>query len=158
MPDNNRARKNIILLGECALLGVISFVAVAIVYIHNSKFASPISGNGISLVVGRDFLDFWMYGRAAHMAQPWRWYDITAYNHALSSLLGTAYLGRIWSYPPSVMLVAAPFGLIGFLPALLLWTICGLLILAVVIMRRTGEPFALIAVLASPAAFFCLIA
>jgi hypothetical protein len=157
MPNNNRSRQNTLLLRECALFGVISFVAVAIVYIHNLKNAGPISGNGFSLVVGKDFLDFWMYGRAAHLAQPWRWYDIATYNHALSSLLGTGYLGRNWSYPPSVMLLAAPFGLIGFLPALLLWTACGLIILTAVIRQRTVDPYALIAVIVSPAALFCFI-
>jgi hypothetical protein len=157
MPSNKRLSKNIALLRDFALFGAIWLVAISVVYVHFIKNVLPIPRDGTSLVVGRDFLDFWMYGRAAHSAQPWRWYDVTVYNHEIASMFGTGYPGRNWSYPPSVMLLAAPFGLISYLQALLLWTIGGLIVLAAVIRQLTREPFVLIAALASPAAVFCLI-
>ena len=81
--------------------------------------------DGTSLVVGRDFLNIWMYGRAAWEANPQRYYDMDSYLAALGPVVGAGYPGQLWSYPPVAMLVAAPFGLLPYLPALALWTLCG---------------------------------
>ena len=95
-------------------------------YLATISWAGAFPRDATTLVVGRDFLNFWMYGGAAWMADPSQFYDPRLYQHALSALLGAHYPGQNWSYPPSIMLVAAPFGRMPYLPALLCWTILSL--------------------------------
>jgi hypothetical protein len=129
----------------------------AIAYVWKISWVAPIPRDGTTLVIGRDFLNFWMYGRAAWLPDPSRFYDPQTYNAALSALLGAGYPGQNWSYPPSLMLVAAPFGRLGYLPALLIWTVLGLAIFVSVARRCVDDERLLIPMLFSPAAIFCLI-
>src|SRR6185295_3437228 len=102
------------------------FFCVAVIgYLLTASWQPEIPRDGTSLVVGRDFLNFWMFGRAAPTADPSRFYDVVEYNRALQALLGSGYPGNNWSYPPSIMFVAAPFGQFGYLAALLIWTLLG---------------------------------
>ncbi|MEJ0010928.1 MAG: glycosyltransferase family 87 protein [Alphaproteobacteria bacterium] len=107
------------------------------------------------LVVGRDFFQFWQMGRAAWQPDPGRFYDFGHYLSALHGQLGAGYCEQQWSYPPSLLLFAAPFGTLPYLPALLLWSLAGPLVLMHFARRDDGLDAAL--VLLSPAAFFCLI-
>src|ERR1700688_3932874 len=91
------------------------------------------------------------------MPAPSRWYDAAAYQRELASLLGAGYPGQNWSYPPTVLLIAAPFGRLGYFPALLSWTLLGVAILLPVAARQLADRRVLIALMASPAAVFCLI-
>src|SRR5436190_18125082 len=118
-------RENIDAIRALSVLGAFFFVVAVVGYIATASWHPEIPRDGTSLVVGRDFLNFWMYGRAAPTADPSRFYDIAEYNRALQALLGANYPGRNWSYPPSNFFVAAPFGQLGYLTALLLWTFAG---------------------------------
>lgn len=60
--------------------------------------------DGTSLVVGRDFLNIWMYGRAAWAENPAQYYDIQRYLSALGPVVGSGYPGQLWSYPPAALL------------------------------------------------------
>src|SRR5688572_4066788 len=82
-----------------ALLSLFFFVLVAIGYVYTARWGQGLPRDGTGLVVGRDFLNFWMYGRAALSADPSRYYDAIAYNQALAVLLGANYPGQNWSYP-----------------------------------------------------------
>lgn len=140
----------------CLVMGL-AFCAAAIgVYVFLLRGAAPFPRDGSGLVVGRDFLNLWMYGRAAFSAQPGLWYDPDAYRHALDALLGVGYAGQNWSYPPTIMLLAALFALLPYLPALLLWTLAGIAMFVLVLRRHAGGRVAL-AALVSPAAVFCVI-
>ena len=138
-------------------LGLFFLVAAAIGYGLTLHDGIAIPRDGTTLVVGRDFLNFWMYGRAAALPDPGHWYDVTSYQNALTALLGSGYPGQNWSYPPSVMLIAAPFGPMPYLAALATWTLIGFAIFAGVLHRAGFEPMALVALLVSPAAVFCVI-
>jgi hypothetical protein len=129
----------------------------AIFYIWKMSWSAPFPRDATTLVVGRDFLNFWMYGRAAWLPDPSRFYDPQLYNTALSALLGPDYPGQNWSYPPSIMLFAAPFGRIGYAPALLCWTVLGFGIFVWTLRRQIRDNRLLIPILCSPAAVFCLI-
>jgi hypothetical protein len=120
-------------------------------------WAWPFPRDASTLVVGRDFLNFWMYGRAAWLPDPSRFYDPHLYNDALAALLGPDYPGQNWSYPPTIMLFAAPFGRLGYVAALACWIGLGFAIFIAVARRRLGERHLLIPILCSPAAIFCLI-
>jgi hypothetical protein len=130
---------------------------VLVAYLVTADWSPEIPRDGTSLVVGRDFLNFWMYGRAAVTADPSRFYDAQLYNAELRTILGSHYLGQNWSYPPSVMLLAAPFGLLSYLNALLIWTVLNFAIFFVAARRALRDRQLLIALLLSPAAVFCLV-
>jgi hypothetical protein len=140
-----------------SVLGAFFFCVAAIGYLVTASWQPEIPRDGTSLVVGRDFLNFWMYGRAALTADPSRFYDAAEYNRALQALLDAGYPGQNWSYPPSVFFLAAPFGQVGYLTALLLWTLLGAAIFFAVARRHFADNRLLLALLLSPAAVFCII-
>ncbi|MGE5722853.1 MAG: glycosyltransferase family 87 protein [Sphingomonadales bacterium] len=116
----------------------------------------PIPRDGTTLVVGRDFLNFWMYGRAAWEADPAHYYDLAAYWRATEAVTGSPYPHQLWSYPPSVMLLAAPFAAFPYLPALALWTLVGLGCFAAALRLWTRQRRLLFPLLFAPAAVFGL--
>ncbi|MBN8980140.1 MAG: DUF2029 domain-containing protein, partial [Rhizobiales bacterium] len=118
---------------------------------------SPVPRDGTSLAVGRDFLNFWMYGRSTWSQNPSAFYDIGTYHDAIRNLLGYSLNGQNWSYPPSIMLLAAPFGKLGYLTALAIWTILGLTLFVAVARRQVSDWRVLLPVMISPAALMCLI-
>jgi hypothetical protein len=144
-------------LRALAVLGGFALLATAAAYLYAVQWNHAIPRDGSTLVVGRDFLNFWMYGRAAWLPDPGRWYDVTLYQHELAALLGDGYPGQNWSYPPSVMLLAAPFGAIGYLPALGLWTLAGLAVFLAAARRQRDDTTAFVAAALSPAVIFCVI-
>jgi hypothetical protein len=62
-----------------------------------------------TLAVGH-FLNLWMHGRAAAISDPGQFYDLATYQQAIRDLLGVELNRQNWSYSPSIMLLAAPFG------------------------------------------------
>src|ERR1043165_5596572 len=151
VPENNEA------IRALALLGAFFFAVAAGGYFYTMVWSMPFPRDGTSLVAGRGFLNFWMYGRAAAEPDPSRFYDLAAYHRALEALLGPNYPGQNWSYPPSILFVAAPFGQFTYLQALLVWTLlAGALFLAVA--RRHFEDTRLVcALMLSPAVVLCVI-
>src|SRR5581483_1454619 len=139
------------------ILGGGFFVAATMAYVLTMSWTTPVPRDGTTLVMGRDFLNFWMYGKAAVSPDPSAFYDIRVYQTALAAFLADGYPGQSWSYPPSIMLIAAPFGQIGYLPALLCWTVIGLTGFIAAIRRTIPDRRILIALLCSPAAMLCVI-
>lgn len=150
------AQENRETIRALAILGAFFFAVAAAGYIYTLSWNGPFPRDGTSLVVGRDFLNFWMYGRAAPATDPSRFYDAVAYHRALEALLGANYPGQNWSYPPSIFFFAAPFGQLTYLPALLLWTICGGGLFFAIARRHIAEPRLLVALMLSPAAVLCV--
>ncbi|MEW6766679.1 MAG: glycosyltransferase family 87 protein [Pseudomonadota bacterium] len=142
---------------EQLLFGGVLFALTAIAYVATISWIAPVPRDGTSLAVGRDFLNFWMYGRSAWSANPSAFYDIGTYHDAIRALLGYSLNGQNWSYPPSVMLLAAPFGKLGYLTALAIWTVLGLALFIAVARRQVSDWRVLLPVMISPAALMCLI-
>jgi len=150
-------RENNDAIRALSILGAFFFAVAVIGYLVTASWHADFPRDGTSLVVGRDFLNFWMYGRAAPTADPSRFYDAAEYNRALQALLGANYPGQNWSYPPSILFLAAPFGPFGYLTALLLWTLLGGAILFAAARRHIADNRLLGVLLLSPAAVFCII-
>jgi hypothetical protein len=148
---NNRER-----LRDFAILGALAFAAMAIAFTWHTHWAATFPRDATTLVIGRDFLNFWMYGHAAFAADPGRYYEPHLYNHLLQTMLGTDYPTQSWSYPPTVMLAAAPFNLLGYRAALIVWTFLGGTFLYRAMARQTPHRAAILAAFVSPAAVFCL--
>jgi hypothetical protein len=137
--------------------GALLFCAVGAYYVYKLRWINPIPRDGAGLVVGRDFLNFWMYGHAFGDADPGRFYTPETYWAALHAFLGPDYPNQIWSYPPTILLPAALFGRLPYLAALAIWTLGGLaLFAAVAIDWRRNRRIAL-PLLLSPAALLCLL-
>ncbi len=139
------------------ITGAAFTVLTAVAYVWGIAWIPPIPRDPSSLVVGRDFLNFWMYGRAAWTPDPSRYYDPQLYNDTLAALLGPHYPGQNWSYPPSLFLLAAPFGRLSYFAALACWTVLGLAVFTWIAHRYLGDKRLLAPVLCSPAVVFCLI-
>src|ERR1700744_6635298 len=71
------------------LLGGALFVLTLLTYLLTSSWSGAFSRDKGTLVLGRDFLNLWMYGRAAFEGDPARYYDIATYNAELAKLLGS---------------------------------------------------------------------
>lgn len=140
-----------------SILGVFFFVAALGGYLVTMSWSPPIPRDGTSLVVGRDFLNFWMYGRTAFTPDPSRFYDLAAYHGALDALLGPNYPGQNWSYPPSVFFFAAPFGRLGYLQALFVWTVLSAALFITVARAHISDTHLRLALILSPAAVLCVI-
>ena len=142
---------------DVLVFGVALFGLTAIAYVATISWGGTIPRDGTSLAVGRDFLNFWMYGRSAWSENPGAFYDIATYHAAIRDLAGYSLNGQNWSYPPSIMLLAAPFGKLGYLTALAIWTLMGLVLFIAVARRNVSDWRILLPVLISPAALMCLI-
>jgi len=145
------------LLRDFAVLGSVLFALTSVAYAWTIDWRGAIPRDGTTLAVGRDFLNFWMYGRAAGSPDPGLFYDLAAYHNALRGLLGMELNGQNWSYPPSIMLLAAPFGQFNYLAALACWTLIGIAVFVAVAARRVPDWRILVPVALSPAALFCLV-
>jgi len=142
---------------DLVIFGLIAFALTVAVYLATTSWHLPFPRDNTTLVLGRDFLNLWMYGRAADTPDPSRFYDVGTYNAELLSLLGQGYPGQNWSYPPSVMLLASPFARLDYLAALALWTSLGLLLFLWVAHRQLNDWRILLPIALSPAALHCLI-
>ena len=102
-------------------------LAVAWFVLHGSYLANGYWVDGQGYILGRDFLNFWHYGLAAWNGEAMAYYDVWNYNAVLDRLIpGYDYPDQNWSYPPHYMLLAAPFGLVGYNWALAIFTGLGL--------------------------------
>lgn len=144
-------------LRALVILGALASVAIALCFFPATEWNAPYPRDFTKLVVGRDFLNFWMYGRAAFESDPARYYDPHVYSGVLQSFLGSDYPSQTWSYPPSLMLVAAPFGLLDYRMALVLWTAGGIAALSWWSARTLREDRSGWVLFLSPAAIFCII-
>ena len=142
---------------DLEIFAAVFFALAAVLYISSVSWTSALPRDYLGLAIGRDFLNFWMYGRAALEADPGRLYDVGLYNAALRALAGGDYPGQTWSYPPSVMLVAFPFGHLGYLPALALWTAATAAFFVWAAGGQLPDRKHLAVLIFSPAALLCLV-
>jgi hypothetical protein len=139
------------------LLGGALFTLALLAYFCTTTWVWPFPRDKVTLVLGRDFLNLWMYGRAVFDVDPARFYDVPTYNNELATLLGPGYPGQNWPNPPTALVVMAPFGLLGYFPALLAWFTVGLLAFYLAGRREVPDSRILLIVLVSPAALLCVI-
>jgi hypothetical protein len=139
------------------LLGGALFMLTLPTYLCTTSWTWPFPRDKATLVLGRDFLNLWMYGRALFDGDPARFYDIATYNDALAGLLGPGYPGQNWPNPPTALVVMAPFGWLGYFPALIAWFAIGYLAFYLAGRREVSDLRILAVVLVSPAALLCVL-
>ena len=105
------------------------------------------AGHGIAT----DFLAFWGAGRLALEGAAPLAYDIERLKLVQELGLGRAYAGTFpWFYPPFFLLVAAPFALLSYVPALFLWVGATLAAYLAAIRAILPRGAAVVAALAAP--------
>ncbi len=125
------------LYAKCTFGAGVLFLVVEVLYFGSWKHPSlsvP-TWDAIDAVIGRDFLNIWMGGRAALAGGPAAWFDANAYNDAIRALLEPNPLNSYlyyWSYPPDIVLFTWPFGLMPFLVAYVAWCAFGLIVFVAV--------------------------
>jgi glycosyl transferase family 87 len=139
------------------LLGGALFTLTLVAYACTTNWTGPFPRDNVTLVLGRDFLNLWMYGRAVLDADPARFYDLVTYNAELAKLLGPGYLGQNWPNPPTALVVMAPFGLLDYFPALAAWFAVSFLAFYLAGRREVSDARILMVVLVSPAALLCVL-
>jgi arabinofuranan 3-O-arabinosyltransferase len=102
--------------------------------------------------LGIDFLPLWTAGHMA-WSHPGQIYDFAAVSHAQAWLLPSLHWLRPYAYPPTALLLLAPFGALPFWPALALWTALGLgaLLCAGSRLAQSRRPLVLALMLVCPA-------
>jgi arabinofuranan 3-O-arabinosyltransferase len=108
-------------LRRLTVIAALLFLIFGGVYLATLDLSRSYPRDGTGLIVGRDFLNFWMYGRAAFEPHPAHYYDVPTYWAATEKFVGKDYPTQLWSYPPHLMLLAAPFGQLPYFVALALW-------------------------------------
>src|SRR5215475_2172385 len=140
------------------LLGGALFTLTIATYLATTNWAGAFPRDKATLVLGRDFLNLWMYGRALFEGgDPSRFYDVATYNDALAQMLGPGYPGQNWPNPPTALVVMAPFGVLGYFPALMAWATVSLLAFTLAGRREVADLRTLLIVLISPAALMCVL-
>jgi Glycosyltransferase family 87 len=156
VPDTD-APENAEFLRALLLLGGALFTLTLLTYFCTTSWTLPFPRDKATLVLGRDFLNLWMYGRAVLDIDPARFYDIATYNGELARLLGPGYPGQNWPNPPTALVVMAPFGFLAYFPALIAWFAIGILAFYLAGRREVSDARILAVVLVSPAALLCVI-
>jgi Glycosyltransferase family 87 len=144
-------------LRALAVLGGTLFVLTLVSYLLTTNWTGAFPRDKATLVLGRDFLNLWMYGVAAFAPDPARYYDLATYNDALAHMLGPGYPGQNWPNPPTALVVMAPFGLLNYFPALLAWFSVSGLAFTLAGRREVADWRVLAIVLVSPAALMCVL-
>jgi hypothetical protein len=104
--------------------------------LQSFSFVHP-SIDAFGFPVGHDFINSWMGGRSAFAGGPGPWFDAETYNAALRQITGRPDIPvHYWSYPPHIVLLLWPLGLLPYLPAYVLW--CGLGLALYVFAARCG--------------------
>lgn len=94
--------------------GVVAIVSVALDILVRRTDSLP----------GRDFTNLWTAGKLVWAHTPQCAFDTTCFQIAMIQNLHIATVQN-YSYPPSALLIAAPFALLPYYAALALWTIAG---------------------------------
>jgi hypothetical protein len=130
--------------------GIAAMLAMLAVFALNSLLYI---GHGLMMPsgeqLGRDFVNYWAGSRMAiegHAADAYDLDRFTAYQHQFAGPVA-----RWYGYPPTAMLLGLPFALFSFVPAWIVWTLAGALVVAWVLSEEIGWRWALVAAIASPA-------
>lgn len=132
--------------------GVLLFGLVLSAVILNALWT--LDDNGLSRLNAKlpiwDFSNLWAAGVFVLQGKITLLFDPEAYRAALRDLFTPLLTDQEWSYPPSMLLVAVPLGLLPAWPAYALWTGATILLLYLALRPLDLPPAARLAILVSP--------
>jgi hypothetical protein len=103
--------------------------------------------------LGRDFIDFWSAAKMAMSGHAAVAYNQPIFDAFQKALVGPASEFKVYSYPPTMILLCWPLAGLSFVPALALWWGLGWLICAWLLSRMIGWRMAALATTGAPACF-----
>lgn len=103
--------------------------------------------------LGHDFINYWSGARLGAEGRAATAYDTSAFHAYQRGLAGEASTFRMYSYPPTAMLLTLPLATLGFVPGLVAWTLGGIAWSASLLRGLVGTKLALLAAVAAPAAY-----
>lgn len=101
--------------------------------------------------VGRDFVILWTAGQMIAQGRAADVFDPSTFLTAARALFDAALPFHFWSYPPTALFLAAPFGGVGYFTAYGLWCGAGLLVLGIAAALFLRGPRDVALLMASPA-------
>ena len=120
------------------------YVVVAAAVLYTSEGMLDATGH----MIGRDFVNPWSAAKAWENGKLIQIADPAAYMRWQHELFGHPMPPHYWSYPPTMLLIAAPLGQLEYGTALALWSTAGLALYLLATRRLT--------LLAAPAVFINL--
>lgn len=101
--------------------------------------------------VGRDFVNTWTAGKLLGQGQVAEIFEPRTFADAHHRFFDPKLPFHFWSYPPPALFLAAPMGLLPYLPALAIWSALGLIALAASVLTVFKSPAERALILLSPA-------
>lgn len=114
-------------------LGALSAISWVLAVVYFSTGHGNLDATGHAL--GRDFANLWTAGQIIAQGHVLSIFDPVQFGAAQRQLLSPHFPFHFWSYPPTFLLAAIPFGGVEYLPGLILWSLTG--IVALVAAART---------------------
>jgi hypothetical protein len=137
-------RERVLLYGAAIALSVIGMSSLEIA--QHTIPGLHILGGGFGKEFAKDFWQFWSSANLAAAGEP----------EAAYVQLRDQPIDQVFPYPPIVMLLCRPLASLGYWPAVAVWFVPGLLLFIFMASRFIGWKMAMIASVATPAAFLNL--
>ena len=144
-------RRVLLALSAITLLGTL-----VIVVMQWTGATGPVLEDGGGPVWG-DFINLWTAGRMVIDGQSPDIYNPATFVEYQQTLVSEDIGWRLWAYPPHSLLLALPFGFLGYWAALSIWSILGLVLLAYGARRFGFDRIETIILVLSPASLMCLL-
>jgi len=112
---------------------------------------SPLPFDAAGYVIGRDFVNAWLGGKVALSGDPSPYFEYTAYQRLLAEHFGPNYPIHIWSYPPHLLLLTWPLGLMPYMTAYIVYCVLGLILYVAVASDGSRKPEHLVLLVIAPA-------
>jgi hypothetical protein len=126
------------------LFGLIAIVVMVNLIPALSFVAALFDGRITPSLVDRDFVNYWMGAHLSLQGDQTDLFGQRVYFAHLEELFGPQAQSRAWSYPPHMLLIVFPLGLIPYEPSLAIFLVLSFMIFlaAAELFRRTGVPSA----------------
>jgi alpha-1,2-mannosyltransferase len=105
------------------LLGVLSAISWALAAWYFATGHGNLDATGHA--VGRDFVNLWTAGQLIADGRVIDVFDPAKFGAAQRALLSPSFPFHFWSYPPTFLFAAVPFGWTSYLAGLVLWSLAG---------------------------------
>jgi len=141
-------------INKLLVAAAIIWVAFLAIMLIQTTWQFPFPRTHGGSVIGNDFFNFWTYGQSAFSRDPGAFYDWPTYD-LYQKASGVDEVGHNWSYPPSIMLLTAPFGYLSYTTSLVVFTLVSVVVFVWVALGELHPKLVALA-LVSPAAMHCL--
>lgn len=136
------------------VLAILGLAAIgADTWLHTRAGLADLDGNQL----GRDFLNYWSGAHLAAEGRANRVFDLWAFWHYEQAHAVPGGQFRWYSYPPAMLLLTLPLAALGYVAALIAWSLAGPLLNAALLRHDLGWRDAVLAMLATPAALLNLV-